>query len=151
MAELLFYHLARTGLEQVLPTLLERTLARGQHAVVLVPTPERLDALDAHLWSYDPASFLPHGTPADGQGADQPVWLTTTLERPNAAEVLFLIDGAGPDDPGAFAPFARVAFLFDGRDDAAVEHARGRWKRWKAAGEHLAYWQQTETGWEQKG
>ena len=41
-AEALFYHLERQPLERVLPTLLERTLARGWTAVVQSGSEERL-------------------------------------------------------------------------------------------------------------
>ena len=40
--------------------------------------------------------------------------------------------------------------MFDGNDADAVEAARERWRRAKAAGHTLTYWQQTETGWEKK-
>ena len=62
MTEMLFYHLQRQPLERVLPTLLERSLERGWRVVVQAPSEERVDALDAHLWTYRDDSFLPHGT-----------------------------------------------------------------------------------------
>ncbi len=41
--------------------------------------------------------------------------------------------------------------LFDGRNDAELDAARGQWKRLKDAGFTLAYWQQDDAGrWEQK-
>lgn len=149
MADLRFYHLERTSLEAALPRLLERCLARGQRAVVVTATPERLEALDTHLWAYDPAGFIPHGTAADGFSADQPVWLTAAIENPNRAEVLFLCDGAGEDSLDASA-FAIVALLFDGNDPALLTHARRCWKMWRDRGHTLTYWQEGETGWQQK-
>ena len=65
-AEVLFYHLERQPLERVLPTLLEKTLARGWTAVVQSGSEERLQALDTALWTYSEESFLPHGTKKDG-------------------------------------------------------------------------------------
>ena len=47
--EVWFYHLERSGLDQVLPDLLERTLARGWRALVRSDLPERLDHLDGWL------------------------------------------------------------------------------------------------------
>ena len=41
MTEVWFYHLERTGLEQALPELLEKTLQRGWKAVVRVRQMER--------------------------------------------------------------------------------------------------------------
>lgn len=143
MAEMLFYHLTRRHLEQVLPELLEKTLQRGWKAVVKGGSEERIEALNGVLWSHGRASFLPHGTKADGFSDRQPVYLTTEDERPNSADVLFLVDGADQADASAYT---RVCDLFDGNDDTAVDAARQRWKRAKDAGHTLTYWQQTETG-----
>ena len=59
--EVWFYHLERTGLDQALPELLEKTLARGWKALVRTPEPQRIEHLDGWLWSYRDESFLPHG------------------------------------------------------------------------------------------
>lgn len=149
MAELLFYHLTRRRLEQVLPELLEKTLQRGWRAVVKGGSEERIDALNGALWTYGRASFLPHGMKADGFSDKQPIYLTTEDERPNGAQVLFLVDGA---DTAEVAAYERVCDLFDGNDEEAVQAARARWKHAKDAGHKLTYWQQSEDtgGWVKK-
>lgn len=143
MAEVLFYHLERQPLEQVLPTLLEKSLERGWKAVVQAGHEERLDALDLVLWTYREDSFLPHGTKRDGAPERQPVFLTTGPDNPNAATVRFLVDGA---DAETFDGHARYVYLFDGNDAEAIARARAAWKRAKAAGCEVTYWQQSETG-----
>jgi DNA polymerase III subunit chi len=149
MTEIRFYHMTQMPLEQVLPVMLERTVNRdGRRAVVMASSSDRVEALNAHLWTYDERGFLPHGSRVDGHAARQPVWLTDTDEIPNGAAVLFLTDGASSthlDD------VALVCDLFDGNDPAATDAARGRWKACKDAGHALTYWQQTDRGgWEQK-
>ncbi len=62
MAEVLFYHLTESKLEDALPPLLEKSVERGWTVAVQTRDPERRDALDAHLWVYRDDSFLPHGT-----------------------------------------------------------------------------------------
>jgi len=62
MTEILFYHLQGQKLESVLPALLEKSLERGWKVVVQGSTEERIEALDAHLWTYRDDGFLPHGT-----------------------------------------------------------------------------------------
>ncbi len=152
MTEIGFYHLLRTPLEAALPQLLVKTLERGERAVVKAGSEERIKQLDDALWRWGPSSrndsFLPHGTTADGNGEKQPVWLTAGDDNPNGATFLFLTDGA---ESGALADYARCFALFDGRDEAAVAHARTQWKAWKDAGHTLTYWQQAERGWEKKG
>mgnify|MGYP001267708913 CR=1 FL=1 len=149
MTEVLFYHLERQPLEQVLPTLLEKTLERGWRAVVQAGSAERLDALDMQLWTYRDDSFLPHGTAKDGAAADHPIWLTTGPDNPNAAAVRFLIDGA---ETAAFDGYERIVYMFDGHDAAGLEKARADWTRAKASGAACTYWQQSSSGrWEKKG
>jgi DNA polymerase-3 subunit chi len=146
MADIRFYHLLTTPLERALPKLLERALAGGFRAVVVAGSQERVDQLNAALWTYEDDSFLPHGAAKDGFPEHQPIWLTTADENPNAANLLVLVDGASVGEPGAFA---RCLDVFDGSEEA-VAAARRRWSAAKAAGHELTYWQQTETGWEKK-
>jgi DNA polymerase-3 subunit chi len=148
MTEVLFYHLEHRPLERVLPTLVEKTLERGWRAVVQAGSEERVEALDTLLWTFREESFLPHGTRRDGNPALQPVFLTTGEDNPNGATVRFLVDGAQATD---LAAYARVVFLFDGRDESAVDHARAQWKQVKQAGCEATYWQQSPEGrWEKK-
>jgi DNA polymerase-3 subunit chi len=144
MTEIRFYHLTRKSLENVLPELLEKTLERGWKAVVMAASPERVEALTQHLWTYNPNNFIPHGNEKDGNSEMQPVWLTPQDERPNEAEVLFLTDGAASEHVG---DYARVCEIFDGTNDAALTTARQRWAHYKTAGHDLSYWQQGERGW----
>src|SRR5215468_6345927 len=148
MTEIRFYHLQRTGLEAALPPWLEKTLDRGQRAAVIAGSPERVEHLTGHLWTYNDRSFLPHGSGSDGHAEQQPIWLTAEDENPNGAQVLFLTDGAASQQVGRFQLCVE---LFDGNDEAAVQAARRRWQSYKAAGHQLTYWQQTAQGrWEQK-
>ncbi|HZZ88636.1 MAG TPA: DNA polymerase III subunit chi [Caulobacteraceae bacterium] len=138
-----FYHLERSSLDQALPELLEKTLARGWRALVRTTASDRLDHLDGWLWSYKDDSFLPHGTDQEPMPGRQPILITTGMENPNGANALFLIDGA---DPGDVTGYERCVLMFDGRDEAALAAARQRWSAFKAAGATVSYWRQGETG-----
>ena len=144
MTEVLFYHLQRQPLERVLPTLLERSLERGWRVVVQASSDERVEALDAHLWTYRDDSFLPHGTAREAEAAEQPVLLTTGEHNPNGAQVRFLIDGAPV--PADAAAYERIVLLFDGEDEDAVAAARACWGEVKAQGFEATYWQPDEQG-----
>lgn len=138
-----------TTLEQALPRVLEKVLALGQRVVVLAGSEERVEAINAALWSYDDRSFLPHGSAKDGAAADQPVWLTPREENPNSATMLVMVDGALASEIGAWPS---ACMFFDGRDDAAVTAARACWQSWKASGHGLKYFKETERGsWELAG
>lgn len=148
MTRIGFYHLQRWPLEKALPALLEKVVAAGMKAVVAAGSEERVQWLDQLLWTYDPASWLPHGSARDGDPELQPIWLTARDENPNGAQVLVIIDGAAPD---RLDGYERVLDLFDGNDDEAVAAARRRWTAWKDAGHALVYYQQTERGgWDEK-
>ncbi len=144
MTELLFYHLQGQRLESVLPTLLEKSLERGWRAIVQGSSEERIEALDAHLWTYRDDGFLPHGTWREAEAAAQPVLLTINEGNPNAASVRFLIDGASlPADAEAYQ---RIVLLFDGEDEEAVAAARAHWSATKEQGFEVTYWQPDASG-----
>lgn len=163
MTEILFYHLEGARLENVLPELLEKTLAKGWKAVVRVGSLERIKALDAHLWTYRDEAFLPHGS-GGGESANgtpegdahesasrQPIWLTDGSEVPNGAEVLFLVEG-GDLALEELDQFTRCVTIFDGGQEAAVNGARVFWKAAREAGHEATYWRQSAQGrWEKQG
>jgi DNA polymerase-3 subunit chi len=148
VTEIYFYHLERQSLAEALPKLLELSLSRGWRAAVQAASEERVEALNTLLWTYREESFLPHGTARDGHAAEHPIYLTAGEDNPNAAQVRFLVDGATLADT---SPYVRVAYVFDGRDAAAVANARVAWQEAKARGEAVSYWQQDANGrWQQK-
>lgn len=152
MTEILFYHLTERTLEQVLPGLLEKSLSRDWKVVVQLGSQEHVEAMDEYLWTYRDESFLAHGHVRDGSENLQPIWLTTQDDNPNGAKIRFLSGGSQLDDP---SDYDRIVYMFDGHDNEAVEHARGRWKFHKDASEETGheqtYWQQNPNGgWEKK-
>lgn len=149
MTEILFYHLERQPLERVLPLLVEKTVQRGWRAVIECPGGDRLAALDDALWTFADDSFLPHAREAEPGPGQEVVVLTGGTGNANAAQVRFLVDGAGmPDDA---AHYERIVLIFDGADEAALAQARAEWKSAKDGGHDCTYWQQTAEGrWERK-
>jgi DNA polymerase-3 subunit chi len=144
MTEVLFYHLHSQPPDRILPSLLEKSLERGWQVAVQAASDERVDALDALLWTYREDSFLPHGTYRDGEAAAQPILLTISEDNPNGATVRFLIDGTAlPQDAESYA---RIVLLFDGDDPDALSAARGYWANAKDRGFDVTYWQPDERG-----
>jgi DNA polymerase III subunit chi len=144
MTEVLFYHLKGQTPEQVLPALLTKSLERGWRVVVQASSEERVEALDAHLWTWRDDAFLPHGTWRDAEAAEQPIVLTVDEQNPNRATVRFLVDGAAMVEDAT--GYQRIVLLFDGDDPEAVETARTRWSEAKAKGMEATYWQADEHG-----
>ena len=147
MTEVRFHHLERRRVDQALPRLLERALEEGRRVIVRASSDEMVAALNERLWTYDDASFLPHGAAGDGDPMTQPIFLTSEVENPNAATMLVRLSGAETGE--ADDAFDLVVLLFDGGDEAALAQARGEWRRLKDQGLAISYWRETdEGGWE---
>ena len=148
MTEILFYHLEYRPLEQVLPLLLEKTLARGWRALVEVGSDERAQVLDEALWTFRDESFLPHGLCGSKADDLQPILLSTGPGNPNNAHVRFFVDRAVPRTD---VEYQRLVYMFSGHDPDALSEARAAWKA--LSGEHqTTYWQQEFNGrWAKKG
>lgn len=144
MTEILFYQLKGQTLEQVLPPLIARSLERGWRVVVQTPSEERIEALDAHLWTWREDAFLAHGTWRDAEAAEQPVLLTVNEDNPNGAAIRFLLEGAAM--PADAAAYQRLVLVFDGDDPDAVEAARARWNKAKTDGFEVIFWRTDENG-----
>jgi len=128
-------------LEQALGRRLEAELAdaadpAASDTLVLFADAERLAAINAGLWTFDPASFLAHGGPGDGDPGAHPIWLDIT-EPEAARSSIVVIDDREPAD---WQRYNRRAYLFDARDPVARDAGRARWRALADAGHTLAYW-----------
>ena len=149
MTEIGFYHLQRGGVGEALPRLLEKAASAGFRILVRTTGPAEAETLSKLLWTFDPDSFLPHGTADDGWAAEQPIYLTAGEECPNGADLACQVGGA---EVAGLDRFRRAIDMFDGRDPDQLEAARERWKRYRAAGHAVTYWQQNPGGgWAAKG
>jgi DNA polymerase-3 subunit chi len=79
---------------------------------------------------------------------EQPVLLGTGAIG-NGAQALMLVDGAEPL-PGEAVGLERIWVLFDGRNEAAVNRARGQWKASIAEGLAAQYWSEESGRWAKK-
>ncbi|MFC7065176.1 DNA polymerase III subunit chi [Brucella rhizosphaerae] len=148
MAEILFYHLTESTLDEALPGLVERSLGRGWRVTIQAVSEERRDALDNLLWTFSETSFVAHGTDKEPYPEQQPVLLTTSEANPNGATVRFLVEGAALAQADGYE---RLVVMFDGHDQDQLDHARAQWKSFKTENHDLTYWQQTtDRRWERK-
>lgn len=141
--EIWFYHLERSELDQVLPELLDRARQRGWRSLIQCADQNRLSQIDDRLWTWRDDAFLAHGLAGQPHEERQPILLSESGENRNAAQALFIIDGSPLGDT---AGLERCFILFDGRDDAALQGARDRWRALKQGDLPLAYWKQDEEG-----
>jgi DNA polymerase III subunit chi len=146
VTEFRFHHLERLRIDQAMPHLLQRAYEAGRRITVRAPSAEMIAALNDRLWTYDDASFLPHGAAGDGDPASQPIFLTTRAENLNKAVMLVILSGSEPSPEDE--AFEEVVLLFDGRDEAAVAGARACWKTLRDEARTISYWREGEDGWE---
>ena len=125
MTEVRFYHMERQSLEQVLPGLLTKALENGHKILVKTNDEAEAERLAEHLWIYNTNIFLPHGTKKDGHAALQPVYLTSSNDNPNGADVLSLTNGTSATDIGTFKLCCK---LLDGRDESQISQAPSHWQ-----------------------
>ena len=143
-----FRNLAGRPLELLVALLAAEYFAAGTKALIRAPTPERIKSLDQALWTFDPASFLPHGTDEAPQATAQPILLTAKEGNPNGAAALLLVDHTvAPAEPG----WETIDYIFERSDPTAREAARQQWRLWKEQGHEPVYWQAEPQGWQRAG
>jgi DNA polymerase-3 subunit chi len=151
--EIWFYHLESASVEETLPPLIEKCLDRGWRAQVLSPSSEHLHALDSHLWTWKPNSWLPHHSPGAEDSHLSPIELslspTNEVSSILPTKAVFLLDGASW---ASLEGVVRIFVLFDGRDPNNVTHARQQWRLAKEVGLLPTYWRRGEDGrWAKNG
>jgi DNA polymerase-3 subunit chi len=146
MGAVYFYHLTQGPLIDTLATLAEKSLSAGWRVEVRGRSEEMLRALDQALWLRE--GFLPHGMAGGPHDADQPVLFTTGAGGNKAACVMSV--GGADLSAEEIAALDRACILFDGYDEAAVQHARVQWKTLTGAGAEAQYWSEESGRWEKK-
>ena len=142
-----FYHLEHASVEAVLPQLLEKTRSKGWQALVKM-SDTRLPDLDKYLWTYRDDSFLPHGRDDEPMSDRHPIRLSSTAERSDGAECIFLLDQTEIDLSDSVE---RCIVIIEGQKADSVTFERGRWKRLKDTNASMSYWQQNDRGeWQKK-
>jgi DNA polymerase III subunit chi len=147
-ASVQFYHLLTTPMDRALPRLLEKAYASGFSILLLAADTAQAEHLNQLLWTYDPGSFLPHGSQADDHAGLQPIYISTSTDTPNNPRLLAVLNGQMLENPERYE---RILDIFDGTDPKAVELARLRWSNYKNKAFSVTYLRQNETGgWDKK-
>lgn len=137
------YRLSESPLEKVLPQLLGKAYEQGLKAVVLAADAAQAEALNQALWTFNPASFLPHGSSKEPYPDRQPIYLTAAEENPNGADMLVL---AGTDaEAGFIGSFRHCVELWDGVGESELPFSR-RVARYQPLGFAVKAWQQDAKG-----
>ena len=143
-----FRNLGGRPLELWVAYLAAEYFSAGTNVLIRASNDERVRSLDQSLWTFDRASFLPHGTEPDGQADRQPVLITAADTNPNHAKALVLVDhNVAPDGEG----WDSIDYVFERNDPAAREAARQQWRLWREQGHEPIYWETDNQGWRRAG
>ncbi|MEM8798964.1 MAG: DNA polymerase III subunit chi [Pseudomonadota bacterium] len=145
--EVSFYHLLTQDVSIALPRLLAKAYAAAKRVLVFSRDENQMREVDEWLWTYDKASFLPHGTDRNKFLESQPILISCSVDPVNQADILVILDGYMPAD---ISGFSRCLYMFDGRDEPVVEQAREHWKQFTTSDHQLVYWKQDARGGWQK-
>ena len=148
MGAVLFYHLTRFSIDEVVDMLVPKALERGWRVMIRSPDAQALERQDARLWLQPDDGFVPHGLQGGAHDADQPVLLGAGAPSNGAQAVLLL--GAQAVDPAEAGGLERTWLVFDGGDEAQLVEARRQWKAVTAAGLAAQYWNDASGRWEKK-
>ena len=135
-----FYQLGATPLEQVIASLAEKLLEKGERLVIVTEDEAPLARLDRVLWDQGAASFLPHGVAGGAEDSRQPILLSTTPDASNRARNILMADGKWRESALAFQ---RAFYLFD---SATPEEARSAWRSLAGRDEVERHYWANETG-----
>ena len=112
---------------------------RAGNRVWVAGSAEQLARLDALLWAFEPAEFIPHLRVRAGQTvapllAATPIWLgETPADLPAHAAPCDVLVNLGPGIAPGFERFARVIDIVAEPADE-VSAGRQRWRQYLAAG-----------------
>ena len=116
MTTIQFYHLITTPLERALPKLLEKAVAGGYKVLLVTSSDEQVEHLNQMLWTYDPGSFLPHGSVKNGNVEKQPILITTLDSLP---------PGGGGGGGGPLPHYGKIGEAeYTSRKPEALTHAK---------------------------
>lgn len=117
-----FYQLAGIPIERTVPQLAEKVLAAGERLLLVAGDETLAGMLDAQLWAYEPAAFLPHGRAGEEGEGGQPILVSGTMDPANGARFVMIADGHWREEA---LGFERVLYLFDA---ATLDEARSAWR-----------------------
>src|SRR3546814_16435553 len=84
MARVDFYGLSRDPAERVLPAIANRVLGGGERLLIVAGPAMQRQAIDAALWTLQPARFLPHAMAETPDAALEPILIAGALSLPAA-------------------------------------------------------------------
>ena len=144
MTTINFYHLTSGSQELAACQLLEKCYKGNYRVVVKACNEEVQESLNRSLWTFAQKSFIPHGSKNDPSSSEQPIYITTSQENPNDANVLVLLGTF----EGIYSEFEKIFVIFDGANETTLAQAKSIMEKLNTPQNQVAYYQQTKAGWQ---
>jgi len=123
-----FVNLGRVGMaaEPAAAHLAAHHHAQGHRVLIVARDPAQAERLDQVLWTFEPASFLPHALAGQPDQHQEPVLIATRAHNLNRARVaLFMVP---PDDPPLRA-FTHLVLLVPAEQGEELDACRRLYRR----------------------
>ena len=123
-----FVNLKQAGqtLEQAVARLAALHQGQGRRVLILARDEAQAEVLDRLLWSFDPASFLPHALAGGPDQEGEPVLIALEPANLNTAQVLIL---ARPLDDPPPAGIEHAVHFVPAEDGPELTSCRERYRR----------------------
>jgi DNA polymerase-3 subunit chi len=137
VTEILFVEVTAGSLEFKACEIAERTHARGHRLQLVASSREQACSLDELLWTFKPASFVPHVLcEGDRDAPSAPVVITTREERIPGFDYLLMLDYCAPETAAQFTRAIHLVVM-DNRERLLA--SRRYWTQLKEAGFRLSH------------
>ena len=140
------YALNKTSSELAAAKIIAKAYAEGKRLLVRAPDAQIARALDDFLWTYDPASFIPHARRDVVDAENSPVLIVHDAAPQEAKDSRPYLVLLGPADASNLREFERVFWFFSRFDEAVPAGARELCETERTAGATANFWSQTEKG-----
>ena len=137
---LAYFRRTRAPLLSALPAFAAQAVRRFTPLVLLTPDRETADRINADLWSFDEAVFVPHGGPGDPHPERQPLWIVPSplpSAPPNGAQSVLAVPPFAAEDTSTLLQYPRLIVLFSQADDPLP--VRALWQAVKDTGREVDY------------
>lgn len=131
MTRIDFYVAASVGSDarlDIAARLADKAFGRGHRVFIQTGSPDLAEELDDYLWSFRPASFLPHALASEKPDADVVIgWAQDPAPHDD------VLINLAPTAPAFFSRFERVAEVVT-QDPESLDQLRAAWRFYRDRG-----------------
>jgi len=125
MHQFSLYYSTNTSIEKTVCLLAEKSYKNNFKMIILTMDVETQENINKTLWTYSQKEFIPHGSKLDPLASIQPIYITDSLEVPNKATVLMIVNPDNIigilDNNSYVSLFDRVIITYDSFSESSLK------------------------------